>query len=127
MGGLPIEETTELLGYLERFLIFSRGIPTLRVRLELQRMFEMLMKQQAKLIAKMKHDRPKSDRHLSLNDKDFSSWLVTNVTSLHIERIGSELWKNVFVQMLDHIANVKIEKKNILIIEELLNKYIPAL
>ena len=53
--------------------------------------------------------------------------MVTNVMSLHIERIGSELWKNVLVQMLDYIANPQIEKKNMLVVDELLGKYIPTL
>jgi len=47
---------------------------------------------------------------------------------MHInEMIGSWGWKNLFVQITDYIANTAIGKKNFLILEELTDKYLPAL
>ena len=71
-GVSTLEETTELLGYLERILHFTRGIPTLRVRLELQKMLRELIKKTSKRLDRMKHERPKSEKQLSLKDRDFN-------------------------------------------------------
>ena len=70
----------------------------------------------------MEYKPEKSTHDLSFNYSTLNAWLTRHVQSEHIERRGSALWLNTFVKLLDYVANPLIEKKNSLLLNELLNQ-----
>ena len=70
----------------------------------------------------MERQPEKSTHDLRFNYSTLNEWLARHVQSEHIERRGSALWLNTFVQLLDYVANPLIEKKNSLLLNELLNQ-----
>ena len=57
----------------------------------------------------------------------FKDWLSNHIDSFHVKQVGSDLWNCNMVQMIDYIANPRIEKKNFKILEELVSEYLPQL
>ena len=65
------------------------------------------------------------NEYLSFRPEYFKDWLSNHIDSVHVKRVGSEMWNCNLVQMIDYIADPGIEKKNFKILEELVGEYLP--
>ena len=74
--------------------------------------FGKIIKEKDKEIALLEHRQVVSTQDLSFTYGSLEDWMERLIKSVHIEKVGSEVWCNTFVQLLDYLADPTIHKKN---------------